>query len=125
VGDDWRVCLIFDGRAGGRRKPRYPAAVLGSLRSHLGSGVTVSAGNTCIFVYAATADAAAEAEQAALWVLAQQNLNAGSRIEGWDAASQTWRDTRTEPPGAGPRRRHRRSGVAGLIESLIDIVPWP
>ena len=103
-------------------------AVCGLLRTHVGAEVSVSAGKTGIFLYAATADAAATAAGIAQEVLAQQGLAGGFAVERWDRSGQVWL-----PPGevaaAGlpsgqehsPGRRRLRA-VGALIAAIIDAI---
>jgi hypothetical protein len=105
-------------------KPVSAAALCDLLRSHLGAEVPVSAGKTGIFMYAATADAAASAEGIARETLAHQGLAASTALEQWDASSQAW----VLPGGASelpsgqqqsPGRRRLRT-VGALIAAIID-----
>jgi hypothetical protein len=125
VDEEWRVRLTGWSRPA-RGKPVSAAAVRGLLRSHLGAEVPVSAGKTGIFLYAATADAAATAAGIAQEMLAQQDLFADIALERWDPSCQIWL-----PPGDvaaaelpsgqehGPvRRRLRAAGT--LIAAIID-----
>ena len=103
-------------------------AVCGLLRTHVAAEVSVSAGKTGIFLYAATADAAATAAGIAREVLAQQGLAGGIAVERWDRSGQVW-----VPPGdvavAGlpsgqehsPGRRRLRA-VGALIAAIIDAI---
>ena len=60
-------------------KPPFANSICDLLRSRAGEDVAVTAGKTGVFLYAATADAAATAEGMAREVLAKQGLVAESR----------------------------------------------
>ena len=62
-------------------KPVSADSVCDLLRSHAGEDVSVTAGKTGVFLYAATADAAATAEAMAQEVLARQGLAADIRLQ--------------------------------------------
>jgi hypothetical protein len=127
VGDEWRVRLTGWGQPA-RGKQVSADAVCGLLRTHVGAEVSVSAGKTGIFLYAATAGAAATAAGIAREVLAQQGLAGGIAVERWDRSGQVWL-----PPGevaaAGlpsgqehsPGRRRLRA-VGALIAAIIDAI---
>lgn len=98
------------------------------LRSRAGEDVSVTAGKTgVVFLYAATADAAATAEGMAREVLAQQGLVAEIRLDRWDPSRRAWL-----PPGDAaavelpsgqehdPNRRLRAIGavVTGILQGL-------
>ena len=81
--EEWRVSLIACGQlASGKRA--FAHSVCDLLRSRAGEDVSVSAGKTGVFLYAATADAAAAAEGMAREVLAEQGLVAEIRLDRWD-----------------------------------------
>ena len=107
-------------------KPVFTDSVCDLLRSRAGEDVSVTAGKTGVFLYAATADAAATAEAMAREVLAQQGLAADIRLDRWDQSSQAWL-----PPGdaaaaevpSGQRQDsgHRRLRSAGqVVMGIID-----
>ena len=60
------------------------------LRSRAGGDVSVTVGKTGVILYAATADAAATAQDMARQVLAQQRLVADIRLDRWDPSRQAW-----------------------------------
>lgn len=131
--EEWRVSLIVpDPLTMG--KPVSADAVRDLLQSRVGEEISVTAGKTGIFLYAATADAAGTAEHGAREVLAEQGMAGDIRLERWDLSRQAWVDVRTEPPDdaaapelpsgheRNPGRRHLRS-VGALIAGIIDA--WP
>jgi hypothetical protein len=137
VDEEWRVSLIVHDPLA-IRKPVSANAVCDLLRSRVGEEISVTAGKTGIFLYAATEDAAGTAERRAQEVLAEQSLAADIRLERWDLSRQAWVDPRTEPLGdataaelpsgheRNPGRRRLRSAGA-LIAAIIDAIgdAWP
>jgi hypothetical protein len=89
VDEEWRVSLIASGQLASG-KPVFADSVCDLLRSRAGEDVSVTAGKTGIFLYAATADAAATAEAMAREVLAQEGLVADIRLDRWDSSRQAW-----------------------------------
>jgi len=114
-------------------KPLSADAVRDLLRGRVGEEISVTTGKSGVFLYAATADAAAIAERRAQEVLADQGLAADIRLERWDLSRQACVDVRTEPPDdaapaelpSGGRRRLRSAGA--LIAAIIDGIgnAWP
>jgi hypothetical protein len=89
VDEEWRVSLIACGQLASG-KPLFDDSVCDLLRSRAGEDVSVTAGKTGVFLYAATADAAAAAEAIAREALAQQGLAAEIRLDRWDPSRQAW-----------------------------------
>jgi hypothetical protein len=89
VDEEWRVSLIACGQLASG-KPVFADSVCDLLRSRAGEDVSVTAAKTGVFLYAATADAAATAEAMAGEVLAQQGLVADIRLDRWDSSRQAW-----------------------------------
>ena len=71
-------------------KPVFADSVCDLLRSRAGEDVSVTAGKTVVFLYAATADAAATAERMAREVLAEQGLVADIQLDQWDPSLEAW-----------------------------------
>jgi hypothetical protein len=127
VDEEWRVSLIPCGQLASGKSP-FANSVCDLLRSWAGQDVSVTAGKTGVFLYAATADAAATAEGMAREVLAQQGLVADIRLDRWDPARQAWLPpgdvAATEVPsgqeqGPGRKRLRAAGGVAwGIIDGL-------
>jgi hypothetical protein len=125
VDEEWRVSLIAgDQPASG--KPPFANSVCDLLRSRAGEDVSVTAGKTGVFLYAATADAAATAEGMAREVLAQQGLAADTRVDRWDPSCQAWLPpgdvAAAEVPsgqGQGPGRKRLRA-AGGVVLGIID-----
>jgi hypothetical protein len=105
-------------------KPVSADSVCDVLRSRAGEDVSLTAGKTGVFLYAATADAAATAAAMAREVLAQQGVAADIRLDRWDPSRQAWL-----PPGDAAAaelssgqehdRGHRRLRAAGAVVSAI------
>jgi hypothetical protein len=89
VDEEWRVSLIACGQLASG-KPVFADSVCDLLRSRAGEDVSVTAGKTGVFLYAATADAAATAEGMAREVLAEQGLAADIRVDRWDPSREAW-----------------------------------
>jgi hypothetical protein len=134
VDEEWRVSLVFLDPLT-TRNPRYADSVTALLRGRVGAESSVTAGKTAIFLYAATADAAGNAERGAREVLTEQGLAADIRLERWDPSRQAWVDVRTDvaAPELQSRdersagRRHLRSAgalIAAIVEAAGD-AEWP
>jgi hypothetical protein len=125
VDEEWRVSLVDCVRLADG-KPASTATVRDLLGRRVGGEVSVTAGKAGVFLYAANADAAAAAADAAREVLAQQGLAANIRVERWDQSRRAW----LAPGGAagdelppeehrGPGRRRLRAAGA-VIAAMID-----
>jgi len=127
VDEEWRVSLVAFGQPA-RRKPVFADTVRDLLCSRAGADVSVTAGKAGIFLYAATADAAAAAEGMAREVLAQRGLAADIRLEQWDQSRQAWLPAGDAAAAELPsgqernpgRRRLRAAGavIAAALEGL-------
>ena len=124
--EEWRVSLIACEQLASGEKPVFPDSVCDLLRSRAGEDVSVTAGKTGVFLYAATADAAATAEGMAREVLAQQGLVADIRLDRWDPSREAW----LSPGGAadaelpaeqehGPGRGRLRAAGA-VVMAIFD-----
>jgi len=123
--EEWRVSVIACGQTASE-KPVFANSVCDLLRSRAGEDVSVTAGKTGIFLYAATADAAAAAERMAREVLVQQGLVADIRLDRWDPSRQAWLPlsdaAATElPSGQEHGSDHKRLRAAGaVVTAIID-----
>lgn len=131
MGDGWRVSLrvnpVFEEQPYAAKRLYFPrATALGLLRSRFGEDTVISAESTHIFIYAATAEAAAEAARAARDALAQQDISAGAGLERWVPSDREWRDVREEKPGlasAGqPAARKGTPRPGRVFPALIALV---
>jgi hypothetical protein len=122
VDEEWRVSLTPCGQLASG-KPAFADSVCDLLRSRACEDVSVTAGKTGVFLYAATAGAAATAEGMAREVLAQRGLVADIRLDRWDPSSQAWLppgDAAAElPSGQEHDPGHRRLRAAGAVVSAI------
>ena len=107
-------------------KPVSADSVCDLLRSRAGEDVSVTAGKTGVFLYAATADAAATAEGMAREVLALEGLVAEIRLDRWDPSGQAWLPpgdaAAAELPSAqehGPGRGRLRAAGA-VVTAIFD-----
>ncbi len=96
--EGWRVSIAVYDQPRARRKP-YRLAV-DDLRGQLGDHVRVASGGPSIFLYAATASAAGEAERVARQVLPQHDVAADFRLEHWDPLEEEWQDAAAGPSDA-------------------------
>ena len=96
--EGWRVNITVYDQPGTRRQSLSRSA--DDLSGQLGDHVRVTSGKTSIFLYAATAGAAREAEHVAQQVLAQGNVTANSQLERWDPVEEEWQDAAAEPSDA-------------------------
>ena len=105
-------------------KPVFADSVCDLLRSRAGEDVSVTAGKTGVFLYAATADAAATAEGMAREVLAQQGLVADIQLDQWDPSREAWLPhgdaAAAELPSAQePDPGRKRLRAAGAVVTAI------
>lgn len=105
-------------------KPVFADSVCDLLRSRAGEDVSVTAGKTGVFLYAATAGAAAIAEGMAREVLAEQGLVADIRLDRWDASREAWLSPGDAaaaelPSGQEHDSGHRRLRAAGAVVTAI------
>lgn len=123
--EEWRVGLAGCVQLA-RGKPVSAGTVRDLLGRRVGAEVSVSAGKAGIFLYAATADAAAAAEGVAREVLAQQGLTADIRVERWDPTHRAWLqpgDTAAAELPSGQERgpvRRRLRAVGAVIAAIMD-----
>jgi hypothetical protein len=123
VDEEWRVSLTAGGQVASGN-PVFADSVCDLLRSRAGEDVSVTAGKTGVFLYAATAEAAATAEGMAREVLAQQGLVADIGLDRWDPSREAWLppgDAATAELTSGQERvpAHRRLRAVGAVVSAI------
>jgi hypothetical protein len=125
VDEEWRVSLTASGQLASG-EPVFADSLCDLLRSRAGEGVSVTAGKTSVFLYAATANAAATAEAMAREVLAEQAVAADIRLDQWDPSSEAWLPhgdaAPTEvPSGQQQDSGHRRLRSAGaVVMGILD-----
>ncbi len=105
-------------------KPAFADSVCDLLRSRAGEDVSVTAGKTGVFLYAATAGAAATAEAMARDVFAQQGLGADIRLDRWDPSREAWLPSGDAaaaelPSGQEPDPGRRRLRAVGAVVTAI------
>jgi hypothetical protein len=111
--DDWRVTVTLpdEGHVQRVAEAMREHEVERDVRRRLGGRVAVSADGPHVFLYAATEDAAREAEQVVREVLEQRQLTAEFALDRWHPVAQEWQDA-TEPlpqtPGQQEAERQRR-----------------
>jgi hypothetical protein len=123
VDEEWRVSLVARVQLAGRKRVSADD-IRDRLRSRVGEDVSVTAGKAGLFLYAATAGAAATAEAAARDVLAELGMTAEIRMERWDPSGQAWlpagEAAGAEPPTGRERDRGRgRLRAAGAVIAAI------
>jgi hypothetical protein len=127
VDEEWRVSLIAGGQLASG-KPVFADSVCDLLRSRAGEDVSVTAGKAGVYLYAASADAAATAEGVAREVLDQQGLVADIRLDRWDQSREAWLPSgdaaaaelpsgQAHDPGRG-RLRAAGAVVAAIFDGL-------
>jgi hypothetical protein len=126
VNEEWRVSLIAGGRLASEQ-PAFADSVCDLLRSRAAGDVSVTAGKTGVFLYAATADAAATVEGTAREVLAQLGLVADVRLDRWDSSSQAWQPASDAaaaelPSGQAqdPGHRRLRERAGAVVSAIFD-----
>jgi hypothetical protein len=125
VDEEWRVSLVGCIQLASG-KPASAGTVRDLLGSRAGGEVSVTAGKAGVFLYAATADAAAAAAGVAQEELAQQGLAADIRVERWDPSHRAWLPPGGEAapeqpsePECGPGRSRLRA-VGAVMAAMID-----
>ena len=121
--EEWRVSLITCVQLASG-KPVLADSVCDLLRSRAGEDISVTAGKAGVFLYAATADAAATAEGMAREVLAEQGLAADIRLDRWDPSRQAWLPPSDAaaaelPSGQADEPRRGRLRAAGAVVAAI------
>jgi hypothetical protein len=125
VDEEWRVRLVDCVQSAGG-KPVSARTVRDLLGSRVGGEVSVTVGKAGVFLYAATADAAAAAQGVAREVLAQQGLAPDMRVERWDPSRGAWLPpgdaTAAELPSGQERSpgRKRLRAAGAVIAAMID-----
>jgi hypothetical protein len=120
--DDWRVTISLD-QADGAALLRHTFSVHEAeteVRHRLDGGVAVSGGDRQLFLYAATREAAAHAEQIAREVLAARGVQATFALHRWHPVAEEWQDPDASLPGsqAELQAERQRAEAAQTEESL-------
>lgn len=123
--EEWRVSLIACGQPASG-KPVFADSFCDLLCSRAAEDISVTAGKAGVFLYAATADAAATAAAMAREVLAQQGLAADIRLDRWDPSGQAWvppGDAAIAEPQSGQEQdpgRRRLRAVGAVVTAIFD-----
>jgi hypothetical protein len=111
VADDWRVTVAFSDAAHARRAVQAMGEhrVVDEVCYRLGDSVAVSADGPCLFLYAATEDAARGADRVLREVLDQHQLAAtGFALDRWHPDEQDWEDAGVPMPVSDEQRAAER-----------------
>lgn len=112
MADDWRVTATLQDAGQAQRALRSlrDRKLQDDVRRRLGQRVAVSADNAHMFLYAATGDAAREAERVVREVFAEQQIPADLTLDRWDELKQKWVDPGTPVPETAEVRqaKHQR-----------------
>jgi len=100
MGDDWRVTVTFSdpSHVGRAVEAVRESAVDDDVRRRLERGVAVSVDGPRLYLYAASEDAAGEAERAVREVAAQHQLAAEFSVDRWHPVEQEWEDASIPMP---------------------------
>jgi hypothetical protein len=113
MADDWRVTVSFSDAARAREAAR---ALRGhqpgdDVRDRLGGSVAISADGPAVFLYAATEEAAREADRVVREILARHRLTAaGFALDRWHPDEEEWEDASVPLPASDQDRaaEHQR-----------------
>jgi hypothetical protein len=105
--DDWRVTVSLTGHVPAEGPASLPA-VEEDIRRQVGRSVAVGAGDTQIFLYAGTEAAARGAEQTAVDVLGQHDLQADSVVHRWHPLEEQWETPDVPLPQTEAERQAER-----------------
>jgi hypothetical protein len=98
--EDWRVTVTFPDEDHVQQAVQSVREhdVEQDVRDRLGGRVAVSADGPSVFLYAATEDAAHEADRVVHEVLARRQLTAEFALDRWHPAEQEWQDISVPMP---------------------------
>ena len=120
--NDWRVTISLTDPAHLEQARRSFSAheVEEDVRRRLGRSVAIGAGDSQIFLYAGTENAARDAEQVARDVLASQDIQAEFALHHWHPIEEGWEDPDVALPRTEAERQaeHQRLEDAETAESL-------
>jgi hypothetical protein len=120
--NDWRVTISLTDPAHLEQARRSFSAheVEEDVRRRLGRSVAIGAGDSQIFLYAGTENAARDAEQVARDVLASQGIQAEFALHHWHPIEEEWEDPDVALPRTEAERQaeHQRLEDAETAESL-------
>ena len=120
--NDWRVTITLANLADAEktRQSFLEHEVEEDVRRKLGRNVAVGAGDSQIFLYAGTENAARDAERVARDVLAGQGIQAEFALHRWHPIEEEWEDPDVALPQTEAERQaeHQRLEDAETAESL-------
>jgi hypothetical protein len=120
--NDWRVTISLTDPAHLEQTRRSFTAheVEEDVRRELGRSVAIGAGDSQIFLYAGTENAARDAERVARDVLASQGIPAEFTLHRWHPIEEEWQDPEVALPRTEAERQaeHQRLEDAETAESL-------
>src|SRR6516165_10766192 len=87
--DEWRVSVSRPKRSRAKEDSPWTTAMQ-ILQGRIGSDIRISETPSWVFLYATSADAAVQAEQAVRDVLAGHGVTAGVRRDRWNPIQQAW-----------------------------------
>jgi hypothetical protein len=127
MADDWRVTATLHDAGQAQRAIRSlrDRKLQDDVRRRLGRLVAVSSDKSHMFLYAASGDAAYEAERVVRELFAEQQLPADLTLDRWDALKQKWVDPGTPVPGTAEVRHaeHQRLIDEETRQSLVHGQP--
>src|SRR5215469_9212696 len=109
MADEWRVRVSLPRRSRAEEDSPWITAML-TLRGRIGSEIRVSQAPRGVFLYAASADAAVQAQQVVRDVLAEHGVTAGVRCDQWNPIIKSW--TSHEDLMNAERRKSAATGRA-------------
>ena len=120
--NDWRVTISLTDPSHLEQAQRSISAheVEEDVRRRLGRSVAFGAGDSQVFLYAGTENAARDAERVARDVLASQGIQAEFALHRWHPIEEEWEDPGVALPRTEAEREaeHRRLEDAETAESL-------
>ena len=127
--NDWRVTISLTDPAHLERARRSFSAheVEEDVRRQRGRSAAIGAGDSQIFLYAGTENAARDAERVARDVLASQGIEAEFTLHRWHPIEEEWEDPDVALPRTEAERQaeHQRLEDAETAESLaIGSAQW-
>jgi hypothetical protein len=119
---DWRVTISFGDPAAAEEARRSVSEhrVEEDIQRSLGRNIAVGAGDSQIFLYAGTENAARQAEEVARGVLAARGIDAEFALHRWHPIEEEWESPDVALPRTDAERQaeHERLEDAETAESL-------
>jgi hypothetical protein len=129
MAEDWRVTATLHGDvpAGRLLQALHLRQVEDDVRERLGHRVAVSGGNSHVFLYADTGEAASEAEGVVREVIAEHDLTADVALDRWHPLEEEWEDAKIAMPQTAEERKaeHQRLETEETEESqATGVAEW-